>query len=116
MNSNDLYEDLKAQIFEAATQNDKIGALEESLKWGQPSFTPKRKNVGSSVRLSKTDDKTVAMYFICTTRLVDRFRELYPNAFNYQNGRALVFEAGQEYDRDALKHCIGMALTYKLKS
>lgn len=115
MASSALYNELKALIFEAAAQNEQIGPLEESLKWGQPSFTPKRKNIGSSVRLSKVDDATVGMYFICTTKLVDRFRELYPQAFDYRDGRALLFVAGQDYDREALKHCIAMALTHKLK-
>jgi hypothetical protein len=115
MTSSALYDELRALIFEVAAQNDKIGPLEESLKWGQPSFTPKRKNTGSSVRLSKQDDGTVGMFFICTTKLVDRFKELYPSAFDYRGSRTLMFVAGQDYDREALKHCIGMALTYKLK-
>lgn len=114
MVSSGLYEELRSLIFNVAANNAHIGALEESVKWGQPSFTPVRRNTGSSVRLSLRDDGSVAMYFICTTRLVDRFRELYPHEFDYRDGRALVFGKAQSYSRKALEHCIAMALTYKL--
>lgn len=115
MPSNDLFSELKSLIFDAAEQSPCIGALEESIKWGEPSFTPKKKNVGSSVRLSQRDD-AVAMMFICTTKLVDRFKEIYPDDFNFEGGRALVFNAGEPIPKEQLKHCIAMALTNKLKN
>lgn len=114
MNSNDLYKRLKMLIFEAAASDNRVGPLEESLKWGQPSFTPLRKNIGSSVRLSTLQDGAVGMYFICTTGLVDRFKEIYPDFFDYRNGREIVFKQDDNFDVEALKHCIIMALTYKL--
>ncbi|MEM8539790.1 MAG: DUF1801 domain-containing protein [Pseudomonadota bacterium] len=115
MASSDLFSELKSLIFEAAEQSPRIGDLEESLKWGEPSFTPKKKNVGSSVRLAQRDG-AVAMMFICTTKLVDRFQEIYPDDFNYEGGRALVFNAGEAVPKEQLKHCIAMALTNKLKN
>ena len=115
MNSNDLFDQLKSIIFETAEQTPVIGELEESLKWGEPSFTPKKKNVGSSVRLAQRED-AVAMRFICTTKLVDRFQEIYPDDFEFENGRALVFRPDQQIPKDQLKHCIAMALTNKLKN
>ena len=115
MTSNDLFDELKSLIFETAEQSPLIGELEESVKWGEPSFAPRKRNVGSSVRLARRDD-AVAMMFICTTRLVDRFRELYPNNFVFEGSRALVFENGKTIPTEQLKHCIAMALTYKLKT
>lgn len=116
MAANVLYDELKALIFDAAASHEKIGPLEESVKWGQASFTPKKKNVGSSVRLDLLGDQEVGMYFICTTHLVNKFQEIYPDKFDYRDGRALVFASAKTYDREALKHCIALALTYKLKS
>ena len=115
MTSNDLFDELKTLIFATAAQSPLIGELEESIKWGEPSFTPKKRNVGSSVRLARRDD-AVAVMFICSTRLVDRFRELYPNEFLFEGNRALVFESGKPVPAEQLRHCIAMALTYKLKN
>ncbi|PCH50058.1 MAG: hypothetical protein COC17_06645 [Hyphomicrobiales bacterium] len=108
---------LRELVFEVAKENDKIGKIEEALKWGQPSFLTK---TGSTIRIDKIKDSEkisphIAMYFICTTHLVDRFSEIYPDTFSYVGGRAIHFEIGAPYDSDALKHCIAMALTYKLK-
>jgi DNA-3-methyladenine glycosylase I len=45
-------EDLKTLIHGVAESTPEIGPLEESLKWGEQSFTPARRNVGSSVRIA----------------------------------------------------------------
>ena len=108
---------LRELVFETANAHDKIGEVEEALKWRQPSFLTK---TGSTIRIDKIkDSEDVAMYFICTTHLVDRFREIYSDTFNYVNGRAIYFEIGKPFkksgDKEALKHCIAMALTHKLK-
>ena len=66
---------LRTLIFEVADETPGIGELTETLKWGQPSYTPKKPRIGSSVRLSATDDGRAAVWFICHTHLVDRFRE-----------------------------------------
>ena len=88
-----------------------LGDVEETLKWGEPAY---RTVSGSTVRLGwkpKTPDE-VAMFFICTTNLVDRFRLLYPAEFEFEGNRALVFDLSSRLPKRALKHCIGLALTY----
>ena len=91
----------------------KVGAdmPEESLKWGEPAYRPAG---GSTIRLgwkARAPDE-VAMYFICTTGLVDRFRDLYPHAFRYGGNRALLFPLEGRIQEKALRHCIALALTY----
>ena len=107
-----LFDDLRALIIEAARETEGVGELAESLKWGEPSFTPAKPRIGSSVRLAIRDDETVAMLFICHTNLVDRFRELYPDTFAFEGNRALVFRADEPVPAAETKHCIAMALTY----
>ena len=107
-----LYDNLRALIFETARETEGVGDLAESLKWGEPSFTPKKPRVGSSVRLAIRDDDTVAMLFICHTNLVDRFRELYADSFAFEGNRALLFKTGDTIPTAETKHCIAMALTY----
>jgi len=107
-----LFGKLRALIFETARETEGVGDLAESLKWGEPSFTPARPRIGSSVRLTIRDDDTVAMLFICHTNLVDRFRELYPETFAFEGNRALLFKPRETIPAAETKHCIAMALTY----
>jgi len=103
---------LRAMILDEARN---VGeAPEESLKWGEPAYRPKG---GSTIRLGwkKSAPDEVAMYFICTTGLVGRFRDLYPRSFRYGGNRALLFALEGRIQEKALRHCIAMALTYYRK-
>ncbi|KJS15572.1 MAG: hypothetical protein VR78_08735 [Hoeflea sp. BRH_c9] len=108
-------DDLKALIHDVAARTPGIGPLQESLKWGEPSFAPVKRNVGSSIRIGHGKDGDLALMFICHTNLVEEFRALYPETLSYEGTRAIVVEAGGTVDMDALSHCIGLALTYKLR-
>jgi hypothetical protein len=101
---------LRKLILEAGAAQQ-VGAIEESLKWGEPAYRCKG---GSTVRLawSPKAPEQVAMHFICTTNLVDRFRALYPRAFKFVGNRSLVFGLDEAAPRPALRHCVGLALTY----
>jgi len=110
-----LYDELRALIVETARETPGVGEIAESLKWGEPSFSPVRPRIGSSIRLMARDDDTVAMLFICHTNLVDRFRELYPDTFTFEGNRALVFSADQAVPVTETKHCVALALTYHLR-
>ena len=105
---------LRALIHRVAEEFPGVGKLAESLKWGQPSFAPKKPNVGSSVRLAPLADGRVGLYFICHTGLVNRFREIYPQALDFEGNRAILLAPGCDADRDILAHCIAMALNYHL--
>lgn len=110
-----LYSRLRALILETARETEGVGDLAESLKWGEPSFTPARPRIGSSVRLAIRDRQTVAMLFICHTHLVDRFRELYPDSFAFEGDRALIFRTDAPVPVAETKHCIALALTWHLR-
>lgn len=100
-------------VFKTAEKIEAVGDIQEDLKWGQPSFITK---TGSTFRIDKVkDSEKVAIYFICTTGLVDQFRELYSDDLNFVGNRAIEFEIGEPYDEEALAHCISIALTYKIK-
>jgi len=106
---------LRAMIYQAAADKPEIGPLEESLKWGEQSFTPVKRNIGSSVRIQPRPNGDTALMFICHTNLVEEFRGLYPDALTYEGNRAIVLSGENEPDRAALSHCIALALTYKLR-
>ncbi|MBU4529143.1 MAG: DUF1801 domain-containing protein [Hoeflea sp.] len=107
--------ELKALVHQVAACTPGVGPLEESLKWGEQSFAPVRANIGSSVRIQPRDNGDIALMVICHTNLVEEFRALYPDTLTFEGNRAIVMEAGKPVDREALSHCIGLALTYKLR-
>lgn len=104
---------LRAMILETAKLNG-VGPLEETLKWGQPSYLTTQSGTGSMIRIDrvKADDDRVAMYFHCQTDLVATFRELYPAQMEYGGNRSILFETAAKIPEKALRHCIGLALTY----
>jgi hypothetical protein len=102
---------LRSLIIESASEIESLTEFEETLKWGEPSYSCKR---GSTIRIdwkSKQPDQ-YAMYFICSTRLVETFRMLYGNTFQYEKNRALVFQLEGDIPVNQLKECIKMALMY----
>lgn len=102
---------LRKLIFETATENGTIKEIEETLKWGEPSYLVKK---GSTIRIDwkpKTPNQ-YAMYFKCTSKLVPTFKEVYGEIFNYEANRAILFEMNEKIPKRELKECIELALTY----
>jgi len=107
---------LRQLIFDVAAENDNIGELEETLKWGQMSYLTPQTKSGSTVRMDAWGDDpgAVALFFICHTHLVDRFRSMYGSELNFDGERAIWFGAEDDIPEEAVKHCIELALTYHL--
>lgn len=106
--------DLRETILDVAKNTQGVGEVQEVVRWGQPSFITTSKKTGSTIRIDglKNRPNAFALYFICHTHLVDQFRERYPESFEFEGNRALVFKTGDLLPKDALRHCIAMALTY----
>lgn len=104
---------LREMVYQVASEHDDIGAIEETLKWGQPSYIGKN---GSTLRIDGNQKKPnqYFMYFHCQTSLIETFRLLYPNHFTFDGKRALVFTVGDTLPENELKQCIAMALRYHL--
>jgi hypothetical protein len=115
---------LRALIFETAAATPGVGAVEETLKWSQPSYlTPETKS-GSTIRIDavKGTPGRVALYFNCNSKLVPTFEALYRDVLTSDGRRALFFDEADALfgKRDAvdeapLRHCIALALTYHLR-
>lgn len=105
---------LRELILETAKATPGVGRIEETLKWGQPSYlTPETKS-GTTIRIDAAKDAPdqVALYVHCQTSLIGSFRELYPDAFAFEGNRAILIDTGEPLPREPLRHCIGLALTY----
>jgi len=109
--------ELRRLIFETASKTAGVDKLRETLKWGQPSYLTADSNSGTTIRIdeAKGEPGKYALYVHCQTDLLPRFRELYPRTFEYRGNRAIVLEAGRKIPRAALRHCIALALTYRLR-
>ena len=107
---------LRQLIFDTASETEGVGDLEETLKWGQPSYLTTQSKSGSTIRIDplKSDDEKYAIYFNCKTTLVDTFREIYPEKFNFEGNRSIVFNLKDEIPINELSDCISIALTYHL--
>ena len=106
----DVLLSIRQLIFDAAAENS-IEGLEETLKWGEPSYLTKK---GSTIRLAwrKSFPKQVGVFFHCQTSLIETFKEIYRHEFTFEGNRAIIFKDGDHIPVDALKHCISLSLTY----
>jgi hypothetical protein len=105
---------LRELIFDTAAKTDGVGALQETLKWRQPSYLTPQTRSGSTIRIDSIAKQPgrYALYVHCQSGLVDRFRELYPESFDFEGKRALIFTAGKKLPERPLRHCIALALTH----
>ena len=107
---------LRQLIFDVASRTDGVGELEETLKWGQPSYLTTQTKSGSLVRIDqiKSQEGKYAMYFHCQTTLVDTFKEMYRGQFEFGGNRSIIFGVKDKVPVEALSQCVSMALTYHL--
>jgi hypothetical protein len=107
---------LRQLIFDVASRTDGVGELEETLKWGQPSYLTTASKSGSPIRIDriKSQEGKYALYFHCQTTLVDTFKEMYRGVFEFGGNRSILFRENDKLPVEALRQCISMALTYHL--
>lgn len=101
---------IREMIFAIAEVHN-LSPVEESLKWGQPSYSVKD---GSPVRIdwsAKTPDQ-YSVYFNCSTKLVATFKEVYREKLQFNGNRELVINRGNALPVKPLQHCLEVALRY----
>ncbi len=108
---------LRRLILDTARTTNGVGALQETLKWGQPSYLTAETKSGSTIRIDqvKSADNQYAVYFHCQTDLVETFRQLYPTELSYGGNRSILLNADDDVPEAALRHCVALALTYHLR-
>jgi hypothetical protein len=108
---------LRRLILDTARTTKGVGAVQETLKWGQPSYLTAETKSGSTIRIDrvKSADGQCAVYFHCQTNLVETFRRLYPTELSYGGNRSILLNADDKVPEAALRHCVALALTYHLR-
>ncbi|MDF1735868.1 MAG: DUF1801 domain-containing protein [Minwuia sp.] len=108
--------DLRRLILETAEDDPRVGPLQETLKWGQPSWLPARPRVGTTIRLG-TDraGAHLALFFHCQTSVIRDFRSGPGKDMRFDGNRAILLDPGAPLPRELLRLPIRHALTYHLK-
>ena len=98
-------------IFDVAAGNPEVGDVEETLKWGEPSYVS---HDGSTVRIGWKASRPdyYAIYFNCNTKLVDTFKQIYPDELSFEGNRAIVFHQDATVPKGPLEHCVLLSLQY----
>lgn len=107
---------LRQLIFDVSRDTEEIGSIEETLKWGEPSYLTSETKSGTTIRIawesSRKDE--YAMHFNCRTTLIETFKSLYPQSFAFEGNRSLIFHVEDSIPKKELRDCIRLALTYHL--
>lgn len=103
-------EAVRGLIF-AVAQQQQLGEITESLKWGELSYVCKH---GSPIRLNWKDKspEQISVYFNCNTILVETFREIFGDRLNLVGNRELVLPLDTAIPEPELTTCFAMALQY----
>lgn len=104
-------DNLRELIIKTAEETEGVDNLEETLKWGEPSYLSTH---GSTLRIDWKEGKPdqYAMYFQCTSKLIPTFRTVYKDVFSFEGNRALVLKMDGNLPESELKECIKVALRY----
>jgi hypothetical protein len=102
---------LRDLVFDVAAATPGVGRIEETLKWGQPSYLTPETRSGTTVRIDAHPAGGAAIYVNCQTNLVETFRAYYPG-LEYEGVRAVVLRPDAPLPREQLRHVIALTLTY----
>ncbi len=108
--------ELRALIYDVAKTTEGVGELEETLKWGEPSYLTKKPKSGTTIRIDwkERSPDQIGMYVSCNTSLVENYRRMFRNELEFEGNRAIVFPADEPLPKTELMICIKMALRYHL--
>lgn len=101
---------LRELVLKTASEEG-IETLEETLKWGQPSYVPGRQ--GTTVRLGEDEASGgCKLYVHCQTSLVDEWRSQFGSSLKFEGNRAILIDPNGPLPAQDLSICIASALTY----
>ena len=105
---------LRQLILDVASKTDGVGEIEETLKWGEPSYLTSKTKSGTTIRIDwkEKNPEQYAMYVNCKTTLIDSYTSIFPGLFSFEGNRAILFSMDEDIPENELGICIEMALLY----
>lgn len=107
------FSEIRDAIIQVAAQ-ESLGGITESIKWNEPSYQLDNPKLGSAIRIDwkERSPDTISVYFNCKTLLIETFKEIYRDIFNFVGNREIVFQLSDSLPMPELKACVSMALRY----
>lgn len=106
--------DIRARLYHLAAKDDRIGPLQECLKWGQPSWLTHKSKSGTTIRLGY-DDATpnrAWIYVHCGTSLISDYKDRFGDQLQYKGKRAVALPLQDMPEGHLLDAALSMALLY----
>ncbi|MFP7570151.1 DUF1801 domain-containing protein [Marivita sp. S2033] len=106
-----ILETLRSLIHDVADATPGVGAVTESLKWGQPSYAV---STGTPLRLGLTKDESAALFVHCQTRVIADARAVFSQDLCFEGNRAVLIPTDNPVPVEPLRQVICSALTYRM--
>ena len=105
---------IRELIFDVAASIECVCELEETLKWGEPSYLTTESKSGTTIRIDwkPKNPEAYGVYVNCQTDLVDRFRSEFSDTLQFDGNRAILIPVEEPLPIEQLAKCIAAALTY----
>ena len=97
-----------------AAQGAETGPLDETLKWGQPAWRPRRPRTGSTLRLNWSPARPdhLMAFVDCKTDLASLMSTRFPGQFENDGRRSLAFDLNAPLPQDAIAQLAHLTFTY----
>ncbi len=105
---------LRDLIFDVAADTPDAGQIEETLKWGQPSYLTPQTKSGSTLRIGLAKGGGVGIFAHCATTIISTYAQTFPDAERIEGNRAVIFRDADEIVPARLRLLIHHGLTYHL--
>lgn len=111
----DSFRHLRA-VFLATAETAQIGPLDETLKWGQPAWRPRKPRTGATLRMTwmPSEPDHLVILVDCKTDLAVRMRTLYPNLGINDGQRRIALCLHRPHSEEPLRHLAAMTFCYHL--
>ena len=103
---------LRDLIFDVAEATPEVGQLEETLKWGQPSYlTPETKS-GSTLRIGLAKGGGAAIFAHCGTDIINTYAASFADMDQIEGNSAVIFKRADDIVPARLRFLVHHGLTY----
>ena len=100
-------------LFIQTAQNFDVRDLEESLKWGEPAWRPKKGGTTLRASWSPKTPTELGLFVDCKSDLCARMQSDFPNDFRFVAPRAMYLPLAQPVPTPAVTHLARIAFRYK---
>lgn len=107
---------LRQMIFDIAQDTDTVGKIDETLKWGVPSYLTHHPKSGTTIRLQWAPaTKRYGIFVHCQTSLISDFKQEFSTDLAFDKNRGIVFDEDSLFPANLIQEFLKRALTYHIR-